>query len=109
MVKKYIIYTDGGARGNPGPAGVGVVITTAELESVHQLTKTLKKYIGKKTNNQAEYEAVVLGMEAAKKLGATELEFRLDSDLVVSQLNMKFKIKNEDLGKLFIKIRSEER
>ncbi|NMB48276.1 ribonuclease HI family protein [Candidatus Kuenenbacteria bacterium] len=95
------IFTDGGARGNPGPAGVGLVIFD---ESGEKLLATHKKYIGEATNNVAEYSAVILAMEEAKKMGAEELGFVLDSELVVKQLNGEYKVKNEDLGKLFIKI-----
>jgi len=100
MPEKLIIYTDGGARGNPGPAGIGVVF----MDAKNNIIQTYNKYLGEKTNNQAEYEAVVLALEKAKTLKAEELEFYLDSELVVNQLNQKYKIKNEDLGKLFIKI-----
>ncbi len=102
MSKKIIIYTDGGARGNPGPAGVGVVFF--EGHQTHEPFKKFKEYIGEATNNQAEYKAVVLALEEAKKIKAEELEFYLDSELVVNQLNMVYKIKDKDLGALFIKI-----
>ncbi|HPI67120.1 MAG TPA: ribonuclease HI family protein [bacterium] len=102
MNKKLIIYTDGGARNNPGPAGIGAVIFDAK-----NLTKPLylhKKYIGETTNNQAEYKAVVLGLEEAKKLGVTEVEVRLDSELVCKQINGQYKLKNPDFQDSFIKI-----
>ena len=98
-MKKIEIYTDGGARGNPGPAGVGVVVWQG-----NKLIGTYKKYIGQATNNQAEYQAILFGLQKAKGLGAQEVECFLDSELVVNQLNMRFKIKNEDLGPAFIKI-----
>lgn len=101
MLKKLIIYTDGGARGNPGPAGIGVVMFDEDGKSV---VATHKKYIGEATNNVAEYSAVILALEEAKKLAAEELAFALDSELVVKQLNGEYKVKNVDLGKLFIKI-----
>jgi ribonuclease HI len=94
-MQKLIIYTDGGARGNPGPAGIGVHIVGH---------KDYKKYIGEATNNQAEYQAVVLALEKAKELKAEEIDFFLDSELIVNQLNGKYKIKDKDLGKLFVKI-----
>ncbi len=99
-MKKLIIHTDGGARGNPGPAGIGVLIE----DSVGNVLRQDKKFIGHMTNNQAEYEAVVLALRLAKKLGGEELEVYLDSELVVEQLNQNYKIKNLELGKLFIKI-----
>lgn len=63
-----------------------------------------KKFIGHATNNQAEYQAVLLALEEAKKLGLQELQFYLDSELVVRQLNQEYKIKDVELGKLFVKI-----
>ncbi len=97
-IKKLEIYTDGGARGNPGPAGIGVVIWNG-----NELVGTYSKYIGEATNNQAEYEAVLLGLQQAKRLKAEKLDFYMDSELAVNQLNRKFKIKNSDLGSLFVK------
>ncbi|MFA6027946.1 MAG: ribonuclease HI family protein [Patescibacteria group bacterium] len=88
-----IIYTDGGARGNPGPAGIGV-----HIEGVADF----KEYIGKATNNQAEYKAVVLALQKAKELGAKEMKFYLDSELVVKQLSGEYKIKDKELSKLFV-------
>ena len=102
MNKKIIIYTDGGARGNPGPAGIGVVICSTENED--RIISTAKKYIGKTTNNQAEYQAVVLGLQEAKKLKAEEVEVRMDSELVCFQINGIYKIKNVDFQDSFIKI-----
>jgi ribonuclease HI len=98
--EKLIIYSDGGARGNPGPAGIGVVIETGENEVV----ETYKEYIGETTNNQAEYRAVIKGLVLAKSLKVRQIEVRLDSELVVNQLNMEFKIKNSELALLFVKI-----
>jgi len=97
---KVSIHTDGGARGNPGPAGIGVVIADEAGKTV----KTVHKYIGEATNNQAEYEAVWVGLQAAKEFNAREVDFFLDSELVVEQMNRNYKIKNEALGKMFIKI-----
>jgi len=97
---KLIIYTDGGARSNPGPAGIGAVIYNEKKEII----KEISEYIGETTNNQAEYRAVVYALEAAKKIKADFLEFFLDSELVVKQLNREYKVKNKDLAPLFIKI-----
>lgn len=93
-----ILYTDGGARGNPGPAGIGVVI-----RSDGQIVSRLKAAIGEATNNIAEYEAVILGLEEAKRLGAQEVDVRLDSELVASQLKREFKVKDPELGKRFVR------
>ena len=97
--EKLQVYTDGGARGNPGPAGIGVVIKDND-----KIVKECSEYIGETTNNQAEYQAIVKGLQEAKKLGVKELDCFLDSELVVNQLNRKFKIKDQKIGKWFIKI-----
>lgn len=97
-MSKLIIYTDGGARGNPGPAGIGVVIKKGAE------THGFKKYIGETTNNQAEYRAVILALEKAKDLGGEELEFYLDSELVVKQLNREYRVKDADLAPLFVEV-----
>ncbi len=97
---KLIIYTDGGARGNPGPAGIGAVIYDGQKNKVAEISE----FIGEATNNQSEYKAVIAAIKKAKTIGATELEFYLDSELVVKQLNREFKVKNEELAPLFVKI-----
>ncbi|MFA5076473.1 MAG: ribonuclease HI family protein [Patescibacteria group bacterium] len=97
---KLIIYTDGGARGNPGPAGIGVVIYNHQKEILGQY----KKFLGVATNNQAEYQAVVLALEKAQELGGEEIDFFLDSELVVGQLSQTMKVKNKELAKIFVKI-----
>ena len=99
--KKLIIYTDGGARGNPGPAGIGVVVFNAD-ES--EIISQHKQYIGETTNNQAEYKAIISGLQEAKKLKAQEVEIYTDSELVCSQINGIYKIKNTDFQDSFIKI-----
>jgi len=100
MHNKLIIYTDGGARGNPGPAGIGAVIYDSEQNKIAEISE----YIGETTNNQAEYKAVLAAILKARSLGAYELEFNLDSELVASQLCGDFKIKNKELAPLFVKI-----
>ena len=103
---KIIIYTDGGSRGNPGPAGVGVVISTGQ-------GKVLKEYssdIGVRTNNEAEYEAIILALSKVKHLFGKEktknleIEVRTDSQLVARQLKGEYKLNEEKLFPLFIKI-----
>ena len=98
--QKLIIYTDGGARGNPGPAGAGVAI----YDENKKLLSKHSKFLGEMTNNQAEYEAVVYAIQEAKKTDAEEIDFYLDSELLVGQLSREFKIKNMELAKYFIKI-----
>lgn len=97
---KLVIYTDGGARGNPGPAGSGVVVYDSQMKVIREGSRFFKEA----TNNQAEYEAIILGLEKAKELKANEVDFYSDSQLIVEQLNRRYKIKNSDLGILFIKI-----
>lgn len=104
MTETYIVYTDGGARGNPGPAGIGVVIQNQKGE----VLKEVSKFLGKRTNNWAEYEAVIAGFEALKKMFGTKVkntavEFRLDSELVARQLSGMYQIKEETLFGQFIK------
>lgn len=91
------IFTDGGARGNPGPAGTGFVIWDGD-----ELVHSGGEYIGETTNNVAEYTAVIHALEQAKKMGAKKIEFYLDSELVVRQLQQKYKVKNAVLAKLFV-------
>jgi len=100
MNQKLIIFTDGGARGNPGPAAIGAVI----YDEQHQTVAEISEYIGETTNNQAEYRAVVAAIGKARELGASELDFFLDSQLVVEQLNGNYKVKNKDLAPLFVQI-----
>ncbi|MCH7758927.1 ribonuclease HI family protein [Patescibacteria group bacterium] len=97
---KLIIYTDGGARGNPGPSGLGVVIYNQDK----QLLKKYSKFLNQGTNNQAEYQALILGLEKAKSLKASEVDCYLDSKLIVEQINGNYKIKNPGLGSLFIRV-----
>jgi ribonuclease HI len=96
---KLIINTDGGSRGNPGPAAIGVVIK----DSSGKILKKEKRCIGETTNNQAEYQALIHGLEHSKELGGTELEFLLDSELVVKQMQGKFRVKDAGLAKQFVR------
>ena len=97
---KLIIYSDGGARGNHGPAGIG-----AELKNEKgQIIAQISEYLGVATNNQAEYKAIIRGLEEANKQGANHVEANLDSELVVKQLNGEYKVKNSGLAPLFLQI-----
>lgn len=100
MNEKLLIYTDGGARGNPGPAGIGAVLKNEAGTIVAEISE----FIGETTNNQAEYKAVIYAIEKAKELGALFLDFYLDSLLVVEQLNGNYKVKHKDLAPLFVKV-----
>ncbi len=92
---KLTIYSDGGARGNPGPAGIGFVIYSGQ-----QKIKESGEYIGEGTNNHAEYTALIKALGAAAELGATEVQCYLDSELVVRQLQGRYKVREENLKKL---------
>ncbi len=100
MLNKLVIYTDGGARGNPGPAAAAFVI----YGDGGKIIEKGGKYLGETTNNQAEYQAVILALQTAKNLGAKEIDFFLDSELVVKQLNREYKVRDQDLAPLFLKI-----
>ncbi|MBU0624829.1 ribonuclease HI family protein [Patescibacteria group bacterium] len=99
-MKKLIIHTDGGARGNPGPAGIGVLIEDEAGNTVLEHSR----YIGETTNNQAEYSAVIDALQHAKGLEATEVAVFLDSELVVRQLNGEYKVKDPGLAQQFLKV-----
>lgn len=103
--KKLIIYTDGGARGNPGPAAIGAVLKSVGPQNLAgEIVAEISEYIGETTNNQAEYRAVIAAIAKAKELQAEELEFFLDSELVVKQLNREYKVRDKYLAPLFVKI-----
>ena len=97
--KKIVIYSDGGARGNPGPAGIGAVLYDDENNTIAEISE----YIGETTNNQAEYKAMLAGIEKAKEFGVEDLTCYLDSELVVKQMKREYKVKNKDLAPLFVK------
>jgi len=99
-MKKFITFSDGGARGNPGPAGIGALIYDEEKKVIAELSK----YLGVATNNQAEYRALIMVLEKAFSLGGEEIVCYLDSELVVKQLNREYKIKNKDLAPLFLNV-----
>ena len=106
-MKKIIIYTDGGSRGNPGPSGIGVVFCNEKDQSL----KEYAEYLGDNlTNNEAEYKAVIFalrkfkalfGKELAKK---SEVEIKSDSELLVKQLNAEYKVLDEKIQPLFLEI-----
>lgn len=96
---KLTIFTDGGARGNPGNAGIGIVI-----KSGGKTVKEYGKYIGETTNNQAEYKALLSALETACAMGADEIDLFMDSELIVKQLKGEYKVKNADLAPLYLKV-----
>jgi len=95
---KVVVYVDGGSRGNPGPAALGVVVGSKEYG----------EYLGRKTNNQAEYEALIFALKKIKQLigkkksKETEVEIRIDSELITKQMNGQYKITEPELQPLFL-------
>ena len=101
---KITIFTDGGARKNPGPAGAGAVVFDAGGKQL----KAVSKFLGTKTNNWAEYEAVILGLETArrmfgKKISEMNVEVKMDSQLIQRQLNNEYQVKEESLFPQYMK------
>jgi ribonuclease HI len=92
-----VLQFDGGSRGNPGPAGIGVTITDEKQNPVYELAE----FLGTCTNNVAEYTALLRGLTAAVTLGATKLTVRSDSELLVRQINGIYKVKSPDLKPLY--------
>ncbi len=91
------VHIDGAARGNPGPAGVGVLILGPEGEVVEELYR----FIGEATNNAAEYQALLLALERAREHGISDLEVRSDSELLVRQIQGRYQVKNPGLRPLY--------
>lgn len=101
-----IMYTDGGARGNPGPAGAGAYITDGEGHVLAEVSV----YLGEKTNNWAEYQAIILGLEKlhtlyGKELSDMHIVMRMDSELVMRQLHGIYKVKHSELKVQYKKVR----
>jgi len=93
---KVIVHVDGGARGNPGPAAAAAVITSPDGELLEERAQLL----GSATNNVAEYRALLLGLETARELGATEVEVVGDSELIAKQVLGVYKVKHEAMRPL---------
>lgn len=100
MKKLVIINTDGGARGNPGPAGIGLVIKNEAGELLY----SHGAYIGDTTNNVAEYSALIKALEESVNLGATDVKIQMDSELIVKQMQGIYKIKQPGLQELAAKV-----
>ncbi|MDA0208494.1 MAG: ribonuclease HI family protein [bacterium] len=101
---KLRLYADGGSRGNPGPSAAGFVLFELEGDAEGEVVHEEGVYLGTTTNNQAEYEAIRLGLEKARDLGATDIDVRLDSQLAVRQLNGQYKVKNAGIRERFNEI-----
>jgi ribonuclease HI len=91
---RLLIHTDGAARGNPGPAGAGAILRDAESGEV---LAEIAQPLGHATNNVAEWTAVLLAMEEARRLGATHVDLRMDSELVARQISGIYRVKHPDL------------
>jgi len=94
----YVIHTDGASRGNPGPAGAGFVISRND-----RMIEAHAQYLDKKTNNQAEYQALILALERALELGAKKIAAYADSELLVKQIKGEYKVTNKNIAPLFQK------
>ncbi len=101
-MKTITIYTDGAARGNPGPAGAGYILFSDNGEVLFEGAR----YLGETTNNQAEYQALLGGLEKAIELGALTVNVKMDSELIVKQLRGQYRVKNEGLKPLYMKARN---
>lgn len=99
---KATLHTDGGARGNPGPAGIGAVLYDEEGAEIGDVSESLPPT----TNNVAEYKALIAGLQMALDAGVTEIEVKCDSQLVVSQVLGEWKIKSDQLRQLAVKAES---
>jgi len=105
-MKKIIIHTDGGSRGNPGPSAIGVIFCNEK----NQIIKKYSEYLGEMTNNEAEYQAVIFALEKFKALfgkklaKSTEIELKADSELLIKQLNGEYKILDEKIQPRFLKV-----
>ena len=98
---RWVVYSDGASRGNPGPAAIGAAVYDSAGHEVHAVSRR----IGRATNNEAEYRAAIAGLEAALALGARDVELVMDSELVVRQLNLRYKVRNPALRRLFGRIK----
>jgi len=102
MKETVTLNFDGGSRGNPGPAGVGVVLCAEDGTEL----LTLGRFIGRATNNAAEYRALITGLQEARKLGAKRLHIRGDSELIIKQMRGEYRVKNADLRPLYEEARA---
>ena len=96
-LNKAVILADGASRGNPGPAAIGVVIK----DERGKLITSISRRIGKTTNNQAEYRAIIAAMEEAIRLGARQVDIKMDSELVVRQIKGEYRVKSATLKPLY--------
>ena len=100
--RRLLAYTDGASRGNPGPAAFGAVILDADGNEIRQVSQA----IGRATNNVAEYRGAIAALRAALELHATALELRMDSELIVRQLQGRYRVRNANLRPLYEELRA---
>ena len=96
---RAILYADGASRGNPGPSGAGAVLLDADGRILAELTR----FLGHATNNIAEYNALILGLEEARRLGVDEIDVRMDSKLVVEQMRGAWRVKHPNMKPLALR------
>lgn len=105
-IKKLVVFVDGGSRQNPGPSAIGVVLCNQKKE----ILKEYAKFLGNATNNEAEYQAVIFALKkikslfGRKKVREMELEILSDSQLLINQLNGKYKILEKKIQELFLEV-----
>jgi ribonuclease HI len=104
-MEELYLHSDGGSRGNPGNAGIGIVISKTDGSVLYEY----KSYIGRTTNNQAEYTALTKALELARGYGTKRVICFLDSELVVKQLNGEYRVRNRKLIPLFQRVRAMEK
>lgn len=97
MKERIVLNFDGGSRGNPGPAGIGVVLAAEDGTPL----VTLGRFIGRATNNVAEYKALIAALEKARELGATRVVVRGDSELIIKQMRGEYRVKHPDMKPLY--------
>jgi ribonuclease HI len=100
---RFLIHTDGAARGNPGPSGLGAVLVDADSGAV---VVELARFLGERTNNFAEWTAVEAALDEALRLGATHVDLRMDSELVARQITGRYRVKHPDLRPIHARVMS---
>ena len=103
-MKKAVIYADGASRGNPGPAAIGAIIK----DERGRLMTSISQRIGRATNNQAEYRAIIAALEEAARLGARQVEIKTDSELVVKQIKGEYRVKKAILKPLYQQVKQQQ-
>ena len=102
MIERLVVHVDGGARGNPGPAAIAAVLADPDGEVMEERSAA----IGRATNNVAEYQALLLGIEHARALGARELELVGDSELIARQVRGEYRVKDAALRELHAQVKA---